>query len=72
MAGWNARATHPASAPHPSGAAGLIEVELGDGLGVGRIERGRLVEIVGGDGILCRGDGTGIKIEGGLGWIPGR
>lgn len=33
MAGWNARATHPASAPQPSGAAGLIEVELGDGLG---------------------------------------
>jgi hypothetical protein len=35
--------------PRPSGAAGLIEVELGNRLGIGRVEGGRLVEVVGGE-----------------------
>lgn len=56
--GWGAArpAAQAADAARPSGTAGLIEVELGDGLGLGGIERGRLVEVVGGGGIH-RGDG---------------
>jgi hypothetical protein len=59
----------PGTAP-PSGAAGLIEVELG--YGVGRVERGRLVEVIRRDGVLCRyrADGIGVEVEGSLGRIP--
>jgi hypothetical protein len=54
----------------PSGAAGLIEVELGDVLGIGRVESGRLVEVVGGERIH-RSDGIGVELECGLGWSAG-
>lgn len=52
------------NAAHRSGAAGLIEVELGDRFGVGRIEGGRLVEVVGGERVH-RSDVTGVEFEGG-------
>jgi hypothetical protein len=55
-----------ADAARPSGAAGLIEVELGYGLGVGRIEGGRLVEVVRGERIH-RSHGIGVEFECGLG-----
>jgi hypothetical protein len=55
-------------AARPSGAAGLIEVELGDGLG--RVEGGRLVEVVGGEG-FHRSDVIGVKLGCGLGRSAG-
>jgi hypothetical protein len=49
-------------AARSSGARGLVEVELGYGLGIGRVERGRLVEVVVGQGIGRR-DGLGLELE---------
>ncbi|MEJ2678941.1 MAG: hypothetical protein P8174_07700 [Gemmatimonadota bacterium] len=43
----------------------MVEIELGDGSGIGRVEGGGLVEVVGADG-LRRGGGTGLEVEGGL------
>jgi hypothetical protein len=54
----------------PSGAAGLIEVELGDGLRGARVKGRRLVEVVGGERIHRR-DGIGVELECGLGRPPG-
>ncbi|MEJ2582741.1 MAG: hypothetical protein P8127_14065 [Acidobacteriota bacterium] len=60
------------SAAHPSGAGSLIEVELRDRFGLGRVEGGRLVEVVGGCGVLHRGDGIGVEVECRLRRSPGR
>jgi hypothetical protein len=54
-----------------SGAGGLIEVELGDGLWLSRVGCGRLVEVVGGQGDHVS-DGIGVQCECGLGWRPVR
>jgi hypothetical protein len=56
----------PRDAARPSGAAGLIEVELGNGLGIGRVEGGHLIEVVGGERVH-RSDGIGVEFECGLG-----
>ena len=66
------RAPHPADAAPPSGAGGLVEVELGDGFGVDRVEGGRLVEVVGGCGVLHRDDGIGVQVKCRLRRSPGR
>ena len=56
----------------PSGAAGLIEVELRDRFRIRRVEGGSLVEVVCRNGNLWRHrpDGIGVEVEGGLGRIP--
>ena len=46
-----------------SGVVGLIEVEVRDGLRLGGIEDGRLVEVEG---------RTGVEVESGLGWAARR
>jgi hypothetical protein len=57
---------HGPDAARPSGAVGLIEVELGDRLGIGRVEGGRLVEVVGWER-FHRSDGVGVERGCGLG-----
>jgi hypothetical protein len=49
---------------------GRIVVELGDGLGIGRVEGVRLVEVVGGERVH-RSDGVGVELECGLGGSAG-
>jgi hypothetical protein len=58
-------------AARPSGAAGLIEVELRDGLGLGRVQGRRLVEVVGGERVHRSGV-IGVELECGLGRSAGR
>jgi hypothetical protein len=58
-------------AARPSGAGGLIEVEPGEGLGLGWVEGGRLVEVVSGDRVH-RSDGIGAELECALGRERGR
>jgi len=55
----------------PSASLVEVEVEIRKGLGVGRVESGRLVDVVGGEVLLHGRDGIGIEVEGGLGRSSG-
>ena len=72
-AGARSWATESVQAAPPRQAPGvLIVVELRDRFGLGRVEGGRLVEVVGGCGGLHRGDGIGVEVECRLRRSPGR